>query len=37
VWYTTTLWKTLFLSMGKALPLFDAASVKLFSVKVGRS
>jgi hypothetical protein len=36
LWYSTTLWTSIFLNVGKTLPLFDAAAVKLFTVKVAK-
>lgn len=34
LWYTTFLWSTIFLHVGKAVPLWDATTINLFSITV---
>lgn len=34
LWFTTFLWSTLFLRLGRELPVFDAKAVKLFAISV---
>ncbi len=34
LWFTTFLWSTIFLHLCKEVPLFDADSIKLFTITV---